>query len=38
MTTHLDPMQDRNFNGDSLLNIVNRRTANRAGGVQIEQS
>jgi phage replication-related protein YjqB (UPF0714/DUF867 family) len=34
----LDPIRDKGFNGDSLLNIVNRLTANRAGGVQIEQS
>jgi len=33
-----DPIRDKDFNGDSLLNIVNRLTANRAGGVQIEQS
>jgi hypothetical protein len=33
-----DPIRDKDFNGDSLLNIVNRLTANGAGGVQIEQS
>jgi len=33
-----DPIRDKHFNGDSLLNIVNRLTANGAGGVQIEQS
>jgi phage replication-related protein YjqB (UPF0714/DUF867 family) len=33
-----DPIRDKDFNGDSLLNIVNRLTVDKAGGVQIEQS
>jgi phage replication-related protein YjqB (UPF0714/DUF867 family) len=33
-----DPIRDKDFNGDSLLNIVNRLTAGGRNGIQIEQS
>jgi len=33
-----DPIRDKDFNGDNLLNIVNRLTAGGRNGIQIEQS